>query len=89
MSKVTNREERDSEPRPANVFSMTHDKEGNEFTLYFAERYIRHNFAEKDGALIDVPSTEFSDVATILMSRKQAKALYKLLKNAFAAEDED
>ena len=71
-----------SEPKIANVFSMTHDKEGSEYMIYFAERYIKHNFAEKDGALIDVPSTEFADVATICMSRKQVRALYKLLANA-------
>ncbi len=77
-----------STPKIANVFSLTHDKEGSEFTIYFAERYIRHNFAEKDGALIDVPTTEFEDVATICMSRKQAKALQKLLDNALREHEE-
>ena len=77
-----------SEPRLANVFSLTHDKEGSEYTIYFAERYVKHNFAEKDGALIDVPTTEFADVATISMPRKQALALYRLLAKAFAEGQE-
>ena len=66
-------------PEFCNTINLTMNKNKTEIVLNFSHLYTDHNFSSQDGKLTDVSAQLVEPVASVLMSREGAIALYRLL----------